>query len=217
MTLFAAILFIPSLVIVLWALRDVVWWLSSSNQKNAQTTPDEIDFEVPTKHAWQRFIARFIDLIICGGFLTILFEYDAEGIFEEVAANDVAISIIGINLCLFYEISCLSSFKKKKKKKIMGIDINFSNTDTMRSAIKRGCLVWYRGMAGGLPFITVFANYAGFKNFKKYGKNSWDISAETELTCKQIHVSRWVFGVLLALGSYLVGLFIIIAERSGVL
>ena len=214
MTLIAAIIFIPSLVIVFWALKDIVWWLFSSNQKNAQTSPDEIDFEVPTKHAWQRFIARLIDIAISGFILGILLSLDAEGVFEEVAANNVAMGILGINLCLFYEISCLSSFKTTIGKKIMGIDINFSNTDTMRSAIKRGCLVWYRGLAGGFPLITLFANYAGFKNFKKYGKNSWDISAETELTINQIHVSRWVFGVLLSLSSYLVGLFVIIGEQG---
>lgn len=206
------VVLIPTLALFFWVLKDVIWWLLPSDKKNAQLKPDEIDFTIPTKHAWQRFIARMLDIYICAAAFGFILAYDAYGVFETIEDNNATLAVIAINICLFYEISCLASFKTTIGKKIMGVDIIFPNIKTTLPAIKRGLLVWYRGMAGGFLFVYLFTMYAGFQNYKKYGKNSWDMIAGTELQCQEIHISRWLLGILIFLSNYVI-LFLDAVQR----
>ena len=205
------IVVLPTFAIIVWALKDIIW-LFLPTAKNPK--PDKVNPIIPMKQAWQRFLARIMDLSICGFAFGIFLNFDVDGVFENIMSNDMLLGLVIVNICLFYEISCLASFETTIGKKLMGVRLSFPDGSKDFAAVKRPLLVWYRGVAGGYPIISLFTMYAGLKNYRNYGKNSWDITAGTELTCEEINISRWIFsiGVTLALYGFAVVGFIL--EKS---
>lgn len=207
----------PAIAIVVWAMVDLgTFAFKKEAVEEAQDVLEPIpaDENIPTKFAWQRYLARVIDLTVVSIAFGAVIAFDTNRVFEDIVTNNVGIAILSVNICMFYEMSCLAAFNTTAGKALMGVKLTFPETNIGKAAIKRSLFVWYRGMAGGFPLITLFANYAGFKNYKKYGASSWDAAAGTTLACNEIHLMRWVLGIGIVMLSYAGAIISIAATGS---
>jgi len=130
---------------------------------------------------WSRFLARLIDMIVfsamIGFFLRMLFP----AYFPTSPDFDCLFALPIIFLWVFVEPVFLSICGSTFGKWLMKVKLRDmqGNKLTFHIALKRSFLVWFNGLAMGLPIMCLFTYFAGYPCAEK----TWDNNLGSTLPC----------------------------------
>lgn len=149
--------------------------------------PPSVSEVVPSRsHAWRRFGARLLDTYIHSsvGAIIVFFPWgylapqSAEAVirvFEQPEGRIISI-VVGTFLALFVGAAAIAIAGTTLGKLTFGIKILTldGQRPSLGGALEREFAVWLKGLAMGIPLVSLFANMAGFKRLTERGATSWD-------------------------------------------
>jgi len=144
---------------------------------------------------WSRFWSRHLDLAIwtlpAAIILEILLFYPLEMILPPIAVR------ILINLAIFpvafvLDAICLARFGQTPARNIAGIRVTKRDGTplTFSESVKRNFSLFYRGMALGLPLISLFTLISAFEKVKHGKQTSWDMKYNTMVVSEDGCIER---------------------------
>ncbi len=159
-----------------------------------------------TVSPWLRFFARKYDYFI----FSVFFSFFLFFFPPYVVRNQVLLSLLIIFIWVFVEAGFLSFFGTTPGKWIFNLKIrNFKGEKlSFSDSLTRSFLVWLKGIALGLPIISIIAMYISGNKLKKEGITDWDykvgslILQEKKLSVFKIIVSVLI-GILIVLATQL--------------
>lgn len=158
---------------------------------------------------WARFWSRHFDItiwtfpaaIILGVFLLFPLELILPSIVARILVN---LSIFPVALIL--DAICLARFGQTPARAIAGIRVKKRDGTslTIPEAIKRNFTLFYRGMALGIPLISLFTLISAFEKVKHGKETSWDMKFNTMVVSEDGCIERtsivvFLYIVLIAL------------------
>lgn len=141
---------------------------------------------------WIRFIARQIDGLVLGmpvgiiiGFVSASTDSGA-GLLEE---NPLLRLVVMVLPLIFVEAAMLSSWGTTPGKKLFGIAVydDRGKRPTFGIALARTVLVWWRGLALGIPLVAIFTMNHAYSVLVKTGKTSWDRDLHLKVVTDPAH------------------------------
>lgn len=163
-------------------------------------------------HAWRRYFARVIDNMINGGVCIFIFGFvlamidlqAAERFFRifEVKGGIVLDAMFTVFVALFANALLIGLCGTSLGKLIMGIYVCDSEGRTIGAArgFKREFLVWFRGLAIGVPILNLIAMVMAYNRYTTSGVTSWDKDMDTRVLFRRETALQHVltiFGILL--------------------
>lgn len=145
---------------------------------------------------WIRYIARMIDIY------TFLF---IGGIFWEILSptsfpeSDFAFGLIVLFLWIFFESICLSILGSTFGKWLLKIKLRTNDNLklTFLIAFQRSFMVWFKGLAIGIPFISLFTLISAHSDLTTQGITSWDKKYGLKVSYEKIGCIRAIITILL--------------------
>jgi hypothetical protein len=150
---------------------------------------------------WVRFLARSIDLSIFGIFVGLLL-YPISPLcsvsLETRYWSEIAFSFTLLFLWVFAEAALLSTWGTTPGKRLLKIKVTMSAKKlSFKEAFRRSFMVWWRGLAAGLPFIRIGTAFLAYSVLKEFKITSWDNDGGYTVFHGKIGISRIIFAVLL--------------------
>lgn len=163
---------------------------------------------------WPRFWARLFDVyllsipaaFIMGLVFPALFVVGSDG----RPPNTFLIGAACLPLVLLLDAFITSVFGTTPGKALAGLhvaDLERRNIG-LETSLKRNALVWFKGLALGVPIIALFTYKSGYDAVKSNGLTSWDESTESRVFNKSNSPARTLLVGALAL-AVLLGLNIL--------
>jgi hypothetical protein len=142
-----------------------------SHEKEINTARNEIVSQV---RPWVRYFARFIDYIIIG----FLFGFTIAAIAPDFTyrTNSSILGLIAIGIWIFIESALLSTWGTTPGKWLFKTEVRLVNGNKLsfNDAIGRSLDVWVRGVAFGLPLISLITMIIGYQTLTKNKVANWD-------------------------------------------
>lgn len=136
--------------------------------------------------AWKRFWARMIDEV---AFAYILF-FILDAFFDARASTNIAVELF-VQFVVFpaflipFEAVQLAIFNRTLGKFLMGIRIETIDCQlSMSLALKRSFLIWWRGLAAGIPILSLIAMGIAYSRYADKGITSWDEELGTRVLAR---------------------------------
>lgn len=145
---------------------------------------------------WVRYFARMIDYYFAACFISIFLSVFLDFIFE---MNIYLLVIITFIIWLFIEAFFLSTWGTTPGKWLYNAKVRESSTGEKliySKALKRSFLVFWRGVAFGIPIILLFTHYAAYKELIKNGITTWDRDGGYIVTHEKIGIFRILLIIL---------------------
>lgn len=147
-------------------------------------------------HPWRRYFARSIDAWIVGMTVGVPLAFLAPVEYIDQIPDSAIGLVIGI-LIIPYDALCFANWNRTLGKWILGITVQKSEGGSLSfdQGLKRGGLVFLRGMGLGLPGVALFTNIHQYNTLMKKGITSWD----KEIGCLVTYTPLSAVRVLLVL------------------
>lgn len=168
-------------------------------------------------HPWRRFAARMTDNILNGFIFAIIlvvgmsiFDFDS-GIIDKFfnSISPAADAMLTLFISIFINTLFIRFTGNTIGKFIFGIKIIRENNNTLDCwvILKREFMVWFKGMAMGIPILNLFTIAYGYNSLTKESVTNWD----KELKIKIMHRNNNIIQkILYFLGTSFLIIFIII-------
>lgn len=153
------------------------------NQQNLENDDWTIVTETDKRTAginfkpWARFFARKIDLIIFLCIVWVLLDL----LFPDYSSSNPALQILLVSLMsyplwVFIETLFLSTWGTTLGKYIFNIWVTDLNDCKLNfyAALHRSLSVWIKGLALGIPLISLFTMVKSYGEVRMFGVTSWD-------------------------------------------
>ncbi len=174
--------------------------VKENNGKNITTRP------------WVRFWARTLDFILLGILVEIILLIIII-FFKIKIINDYFILLKTKNLYYFYNWNILiivilfvepltmAIFGNTPGKALFSIKVtnNLGGNLTFKEAFKRCLNIWVKGLAFGIPLISLITIYNSYEFLNNYGKTSWDKRYNFIVTHKHIGIFKLLIIILIFL------------------
>jgi uncharacterized RDD family membrane protein YckC len=126
---------------------------------------------------WVRYWARLIDIMfwaLPGGFVLGLVA--PQFALNPDPGNDYLIGMVVLLMWAFVEPLCLVVFGTTPGKSLLRIRLVYVGAGklTYGVALSRSLKVWWRGMAAGVPLISLFTLITAYQRLKRNHRTSWD-------------------------------------------
>lgn len=170
---------------------------------NAHPQEQPTDAEVQPGN---RFIARWIDLMLFGVFSAMLCAFAWRDFFK---ISDAARGFLMLFVYVFVEPIMLCSWGSTPGKSLLGVRLRRKdgNKLTYFEALYRSFEVWISGFGLGIPIVTLFTLSGEYKRLKKEGMTSWDRNGGFCVTHGRIGFLRGLVVVILFIGFLALMLF----------
>jgi uncharacterized RDD family membrane protein YckC len=177
----------------------------SFEAKYPLTTPSSCTDTKP--HPWRRYFARLIDGMVNGIFILsvlLIILYAINPIQGEKTSNYLATinpvvdSILTLFLAIWLNAALLGIVGTTLGKLIMGVQVrNMDGTKIGNTkALKRELIVWFKGLALGIPLFSLFTLWNGFDSLKKNGYTSWDHEMNLVVTYREESTKQTILTIL---------------------
>jgi len=143
---------------------------------------------------WVRYWARMIDTLYANifigfvlGIIIVLIAPSYLSVFSEM--NQFILAIIIYYFWLFLEALFISTCGATPAKWLFSTKVRDYSTGknlSYNKALKRSFLVFFRGLALGIPIVLLFTQYAEYKGLKETGFTSWDLDGNFIVSHKKI-------------------------------
>lgn len=132
---------------------------------------------VPQIRPWVRYWARIIDIIFWafpGGLLLGLFA--PHFVTNPDPGQDYLVGIVVMFMWVFVEPLCLVVFGTTPGKSLLRIRLVYTGADKLSygTALARSMKVWWRGLAAGVPLISLFTLITAYQRLQRNHRTSWD-------------------------------------------
>jgi len=173
-------------------------------------TPAQALPPVAQVRPWVRYWARMIDLNLFGfafAFVTFV-TFVIDTVYDSSVALDIFYHVTYIELgfasvfaWVFIEPLCLWLIGTTPGKWLFKIRIAPPPGETIKysTALLRSFRVWWRGLAAGLPLISLLTLAIAHRNLKQKGITSWDRDGKFTVTHDNIGPLRVILGIMLIL------------------
>jgi hypothetical protein len=142
---------------------------------------------------WIRFFARVIDISV---FSSLLFTF----LPETITSHGFIFSLLLFFLWIFVEAILLSTWGTTLGKWLLKTKVTKSAKKlSFQEAIRRSFMVWWRGLAAGVPFIRLVTMFLACSILKEFKITSWDNDGGYTVSHKKIGIKRIVILALLLL------------------
>lgn len=159
-----------------------------------------------TARAWQRFLARFIDITL----FTVVF-LSAGVQFGLLEPGELAmprlLALLGAPLVwIFFEVICLRLWGATPGKALLGLQVVTEDDQplTMRRAFSRTFDVWFVGCGMELPVLSSLLKIVSFFRYRQTGTTSWDTVLELKVVHRPVTSIGIVLATLLIVGSLII-------------
>jgi len=175
---------------------------------------------IPTSDKWKpwlRWMARSLDYILASfiggviigtvvGFYHGAYDKEIPLLEQGSPVRTLAYTLIGYLVWTLIESATTIGDGGTPGKKLLGIRIRRAGGGLMdsRTALKRAFMVWWNGVATGLPLATHVMQFVEFRRFKKTGRTSWDERLGLEVVFERKPLWRLVVTMVL-LGVMILG------------
>jgi len=151
---------------------------------------------------WTRYFARLIDIIF---FEVLLFLI----IPKAIIFNEFIFGLLILFLWIFMEAILLSTWGTTPGKWWLKIKVTSSRNEklSLKDAFNRSFIIWWRGLAAGIPLINLVTLYNSYSVLKEYQKTTWDSKGDCVVSHEKVGIARTVVLVLL-------GIFFVISGFS---
>jgi hypothetical protein len=142
------------------------------------TQEDDAPAAAKTFHPWRRYFARMLDVFLVGCLygLIVSIYVDPDSGFGRLLQNTEVVSVLATLLLLPLEGLMLEVFGTTPGKALYGIAVRQTTGEPLQlgQAFWRAFAVWFRGMAMGLPFVSLISNSLAYRSSVQNGVTSWD-------------------------------------------
>ncbi len=174
--------------------------LVSDQTSNNPIVPSSTDVQsVPKIRPWPRFWARWIDLQLTGLLLGLVLPFVAPAVLEwptlALAALIAAVHIMVESIW----IGVLATTPGKWLLQVHLTDDSLRPI-SLGSALSRSFEVWWRGIACGVPLVSVYTTLVAKDHLMREGITPWDRRLGITVRQQQLSRSRIAVAVLVVLG-----------------
>lgn len=154
--------------------------------EEAVTPPELSNAEDQSARPWIRYWARIFDLFIIGLVPAGLYLLSAPEVAE--GASDLLLTIISINLWILVESVLLSTWGTTPGKFLFKIKLGKSDGKpiSIGDAFYRSWRVAWRGLALGIPLVSIFTLLRACDRLSTEGTTTWDREGGFTVTHKRI-------------------------------
>jgi hypothetical protein len=163
--------------------------------------------DLPRPHPWLRYFARAFDMSLAAVFLLPV----AGGWAGEDLWSSYLVALVIYSVVFALEGFLISSFGTTPGKALFHIRVESSagGRPTLPQAVRRSALVFLRGLALGIPFLSLIAQILSYVQLTRDHITGWDRACATEVRHGEITVGRAAV--------ILIAYFTLIAVLTGVL
>jgi hypothetical protein len=190
--------------------------ISSSAQVCSESLPDWTDaseaeafggstgmtrfFPTPRNvHPWLRYWARMVDVGLFSFFIivVIVIAYPPAGNLPDPLMN-----MLMLALYILVEPILLSTIGTTVGKAFFGIRLRKPDGGKLSfgNALARSCKVAFKGLAIGVPFVSLFTMLNAYNRLSSKGITSWDLEERVLVTHKKLGIVRMILLVLVITG-----------------
>lgn len=165
-----------------------------------ESTGNELSDVVPDAHPWRRWIARFYDYALMLIILETLNEYYLSLQFPGLDLTTI-VRIIPPVIWVFVESLLISALGTTPGKWLFKIRIatELGERPAQLQSLQRSFNVWLRGLALGVPLVSIFAMIIAYSKLQKRGHTSWDANAGTIVHIEKLAPVQYAFIILIGL------------------
>ncbi|HWE47967.1 MAG TPA: RDD family protein [Caulobacteraceae bacterium] len=184
-----------------------------------------------THDAWARFVARTADVLVLVlpgtfalGLIVGLIGLAWPPLMSLVVGGGVAGFAFGVAIALLasliLESLCLSVFGATPGKWLMGVRVRDAKGAklSLGAALKRWFYVFAMGRGLDIPLIGLITAWFSFQQYESEGVTAYDKQLSISVDRPQIAQWRWVLGIALVAGCYIVNVafkFVQMAKQQG--
>ncbi len=158
-------------------------------------------------HPWRRYFARLLDLMTFGalGFMVLGFMLYAvvlsfaDNFFNQIIYEQPALdSILSVLISIPISAIVLGFTGTTIGKWFFGIRVtdNEGRPLGFKKAWEREGMVWFRGLGLGIPIVSLFTVYSGYKNLMMEGQTTWDRDLSIKTSYKPNTILQIVMGLV---------------------
>lgn len=153
----------------------------------------------PQVRPWVRFWARNLDYGFASIALGLLAAILAPSLLE---VNASAFALVTIFAWVFVESWLLSTWGTTPGKWLLRVSVHTPDDrrPSYSTALNRSFLVWWRGMAAGIPLVQLFTAIHAYEVLTKTGRTTWDRDTKLEVTHEVIDAPRAILAVAFGIG-----------------
>ncbi|MEK7775455.1 MAG: RDD family protein [Candidatus Zixiibacteriota bacterium] len=154
---------------------------------------------VPQVRPWIRYWARTLDYGIFGLTIGVCIGL----VNPELAKmNAILLNMVILVLWIPCEAGFLRLWNTTPGKLILNIELKNSGSVRVSygKALSRSFDVWLRGMAAGIPIVSLFSQYLAYDRLTKHNVTTWDTDEGFVIKHHEISFGRGVLAVVLLFG-----------------
>ena len=137
-------------------------------------------------HPWMRYFARTIDIVLfsMGAGLVSGIMLPLLGRFVNVALLLILVISMWVFGWIFIESALLATWGTTPGKWLFGLTLRTARGTKLDfpTALRRTLKVWVRGLALGLPIVSLIALVIAYNRLKEKGETSWDAEGGFQVT-----------------------------------
>ena len=149
----------------------------------------------PEVRPWVRYWAKYFDILVFSFAFGLLM---AVLIPQVLQLSDIILGILILFLWVFFEAFLLNSWGTTPGKWLLKVRMRGENDSKLSfsNALNRGFGAWFKGLALGIPLITLVTMLIGYRNLVKNRTTSWDRENHVIVTHGKVGPLRTVLTVL---------------------
>jgi uncharacterized RDD family membrane protein YckC len=189
---------------------------SSTNMvSNDVYTTDNTDESVIEVHAWMRFWARTIDVMLFTIIFSFFLVYFPMKVLQLIAGINY-IMPISLFVWVLVEALLLSVWGKTPGKAIFGMTVSEMDGSKLSfsRALNRSASVWFFGMGCGINIIELIANVTSYIRLSKKGITRWDQNGEYRIIHTKINTVNVIIAVIILVGIPILRYFEILLSKT---
>ncbi len=172
---------------------------------------------------WLRYLARYIDIAIYT--IVLMMILATLGLILGFLGTNVSFlstvpgfvsSVLYVVFLILIEPMVLSHWQTTPGKSLLHIKINKSDDSRVSysDALLRTVRVWFKGLAFGIPIISLFTQINAYGNLTDKGITSWDRDGELNVTHESVATWRIVLATILVVCMFALYIFMEVSARK---
>lgn len=153
-------------------------FVSGSGFPTATVLPGHTDAGIggvasATPRPWIRYWARMLDVMLFAVPAGMVIAFLAPHLLTE--GNEFALGFLLLLMWVFVEPLCLVVFDTTPGRWLLRTRVVLRGGEiTYGQALSRSLKVWWRGLAMGVPFVSLFTMWHAYRKLGSTGQTSWD-------------------------------------------
>lgn len=156
-----------------------------------------------TPRPWIRYWARMLDIILFALPAGVVIAFMAPHLLAD-ESNEFALGFLLLLMWVFVEPLCLAVFGTTPGRWLLRIRLIPRGGElSYGPALARSMKVWWRGLAMGVPFVSLFTLWHAYRKLGSTGTTSWDSEGGFTVEHAPVGIARGI-GVVVLVFVYMI-------------